>query len=75
MLTDLLDICISTGDEITMDYAMSSVNIKRNDWDCLCGSSDCRGRIRGDDWKKFVNESPLNFPFYLRLKLKEQLKK
>lgn len=40
---------IFPGEEITFDYAMSeSSDYKMK---CLCGSSNCRKLITGDDWK------------------------
>ncbi len=42
---------ITAGEEATMDYAMhfadSAWTMKQS---CSCGSSLCRGRIRGTDW-------------------------
>lgn len=43
---------IEPGEEITFDYAMSdSNNFLFGDWECLCGSHNCRGKITCDDWK------------------------
>ena len=45
---------VSAGEQITFDYAMSDVGIDEEAWKdmkCLCGSSDCRGLIGGNDWK------------------------
>jgi hypothetical protein len=41
---------ISTGEELTIDYATM---IADPEWEiaCQCGSANCRGTIRGDDWK------------------------
>jgi len=43
---------IATGEELTMDYAMFEGD--ENDtkpWICHCGSSLCRHRITGKDWR------------------------
>jgi len=41
---------ISAGDELTFDYATM---IADPGWQmaCRCGAANCRGTIRGDDWK------------------------
>ena len=41
---------ISAGDELTIDYATM---IADAGWQmaCQCGAANCRGTIRGDDWK------------------------
>ncbi|TAL31771.1 MAG: SET domain-containing protein-lysine N-methyltransferase [Spirochaetes bacterium] len=42
---------IVPGEEITYDYATDCTG---RDWDfqCMCGSRECRGRLSRDDWKK-----------------------
>jgi len=43
---------IAIGEELTFDYAMAdSIEGLEGNWDCLCGSPLCRGKIRGSDWK------------------------
>jgi len=43
---------IFLGEELTFDYAMAdSIESLEGNWDCLCGASQCRKRIRGSDWK------------------------
>jgi uncharacterized protein len=41
---------IMPGEEITYDYATDCTG---RDWDfqCICGSAQCRGRLSRDDWK------------------------
>ncbi|HYC83179.1 MAG TPA: SET domain-containing protein [Candidatus Paceibacterota bacterium] len=39
---------IETGEELTYDYAMTDSG--NYDMECKCGSWNCRGRIKGDDW-------------------------
>ena len=41
---------IDTGEEITYDYVMSEASA-RFLLDCRCGSANCRGTIRGSDYR------------------------
>lgn len=41
---------IQPGDEICFDYAMSDSS-DYDEFECHCGSSNCRGCISGNDWK------------------------
>ena len=44
---------IKKGEEITIDYAMSSNNMRSSGiTDCFCGSKICRKKIMPDDWKR-----------------------
>ena len=42
---------ITVGEEVTIDYALQTAVA---DWEmaCSCGSTRCRGRVRGDDWMR-----------------------
>ncbi len=41
---------IMPGEEITYDYATSEANLRwRPEWDCRCGTNQCRGIITGMD--------------------------
>lgn len=42
---------IAAGEEITIDYALQT---SIEDWAmrCRCGSPNCRGAVRGTDWKR-----------------------
>ena len=42
---------IAAGEEVTVDYAMQTA---LPEWEmaCNCGSPQCRGRVRGDDWTR-----------------------
>lgn len=43
---------IPIGEEITFDYAMLDNEIDDSyNFECKCGSSECRGIITGQDWK------------------------
>lgn len=41
---------IEPGEEITYDYAMSDGSAY-DQFQCLCGAGNCRGKVSGDDWK------------------------
>ena len=41
---------ILPGDEVTIDYAMCDGS-PYDEFECACGSSSCRGRITGNDWR------------------------
>ena len=41
---------IQPGDEVTIDYAMCDGS-PYDEFDCACGSSHCRGRVTGNDWR------------------------
>jgi SET domain-containing protein len=41
---------IEPGSELTMDYAINVAHPYR--LVCRCGSSNCRGEITGDDWRR-----------------------
>lgn len=41
---------IRAGEEVCFDYAMSST-CDMDDFDCACGSPDCRGHVGPDDWR------------------------
>lgn len=42
---------IAVGEEITFDYAMSDVT-DYDEFTCECGAPNCRGVVRGSDWRK-----------------------
>ena len=41
---------IAVGEEICFDYAMTDSS-PYDEFDCLCGAANCRGRITGRDWQ------------------------
>lgn len=41
---------IGLGEELTFDYAMSDGG-PYDEFECYCGSLNCRGKITGNDWK------------------------
>ena len=41
---------IAIGEELTYDYATSDAS-DYDEFECACGSDNCRGRITGNDWK------------------------
>ena len=44
---------IQPGEEVTIDYAMCDGS-PYDEFDCACGSSSCRGRVTGNDWRNPV---------------------
>lgn len=42
---------IEAGEDISYDYAMSDGSAY-DEFDCGCGSTECRGRVTGEDWKR-----------------------
>ena len=42
---------IAAGEEITFDYAMSDVT-DYDEFQCDCGTPNCRGMFRGSDWRR-----------------------
>jgi len=41
---------IEIGEELTFDYAMSDGG-PYDEFVCLCGSPNCRGKVTGNDWR------------------------
>jgi hypothetical protein len=41
---------ILPGEEVTIDYAMCDGS-PYDEFDCVCGSPLCRGKVTGDDWR------------------------
>jgi uncharacterized protein len=41
---------IHPGEEVTIDYAMCD-GTAYDEFECACGSSICRGRVTGEDWR------------------------
>jgi uncharacterized protein len=44
---------IRPGEEVTIDYAMCD-GTAYDEFECACGSSICRGRVTGEDWRNPV---------------------
>ncbi len=42
---------IQAGEEANFDYAMCD-GTAYDEFDCSCGSANCRGKVTGDDWKR-----------------------
>ena len=42
---------IKIGEEVCFDYAMSDT-MPYDEFDCGCGSANCRGLVGGNDWQK-----------------------
>ena len=41
---------VAAGEELCFDYAMTDSD-DYDEFTCLCGTSECRGIVRGSDWK------------------------
>lgn len=41
---------IHAGEEVTIDYAMCDGSAY-DEFECACGSTACRGRVTGEDWR------------------------
>ena len=60
------DIC--AGEEITMDYA-TFYNEKMDDFVCHCGADECRGIVRGKDYREnFVDRYGDHVSDYVKMK-------
>lgn len=42
---------IAVDEEVCFDYAMCDGS-NYDEFDCTCGSANCRGRVTGEDWKR-----------------------
>ena len=67
---------ISTGDEITFDYAMQNYCVDHFPSQCLCGAEDCRGEIGG--WQSLPQDKKEQYqgfvaPYLLELDAKHSL--
>ncbi len=50
--TAIVSMCdLGAGEEVCFDYAMCDGS-DYDEFDCSCGSPNCRGRITGEDWKR-----------------------
>jgi hypothetical protein len=55
---------ICGGQELTIDYGCFTVNLDE-DFDCACGSSACRRRVRKDDWRTLALQYGYAMPRFL----------
>lgn len=67
---------ILAGEHVTMDYG-ACMSIPSYELKCLCGEPDCRGVIKGDDWRLRSVQTKLKgyFQPYLQKKIARQRKK
>lgn len=43
---------VEAGEELTIDYALWEADENYiSSWECNCGSSRCRKRVTGNDWR------------------------
>jgi hypothetical protein len=63
---------IVVGEEVTFDYAMSDCS-DYDEFECKCGSDDCRGYCRGTDWRDPALWEKYDgyFSLYLQRKINE----
>ncbi len=66
---------IKPGEEITLDYG-TFYNQRMPRFDCACGSENCRGVIRGTDYKRdFIGRYGIHVSDYVRRRRSEIKKK
>lgn len=65
---------IEAGEEITFDYAMCD-NSDYDEFDCACGSLNCRGRVTGRDWTRPELQEKYDgyFSPYLQRRINERM--
>jgi hypothetical protein len=64
---------IRKGEEVFIDYGCFIVNFDEP-FSCSCGSHNCRGRIRRQDWKKLAATYGMNMPRFLHSRIARALK-
>jgi hypothetical protein len=64
---------IAKGEQVFIDYGCFIVNFDEP-FDCACGSHNCRGRIRRQDWKKLAATYGMNMPRFLHSRIARALK-
>jgi len=62
---------LALGEELTYDYATSDAS-DYDEFDCACGSDECRGRVTGNDWliPEIQNRYNKSFSPYIQRKIK-----
>ena len=51
---------IRQWDPVTIDYSsIQSVKLEGSEFECKCGSSNCRRQVSVDDWKQVTSSNPL----------------
>ena len=63
---------IRKGEEVFIDYGCFIVNFDEP-FNCSCGSHNCRGRIRRQDWKKLAVTYGMNMPRFLHSRIARAL--
>lgn len=58
-------------EELTIDYGCFTVNFDE-DFDCKCGSSNCRKRVRKDDWRSLALRYGYAMPRFLHPHIRPQ---
>lgn len=61
---------IDAEEELTIDYGCFAVNFDE-DFSCQCRSSNCRGRVRKDDWRMLAARNGFAMPRFLHAHIRE----
>lgn len=61
---------INAGDELTIDYGNFIVNFDQ-DFECNCGSEQCRKFIKKNDWLDLIATYGDNFPTFMKEKVND----
>jgi SET domain-containing protein len=56
---------IEDGEELTLDYAVITYGFERP-FECRCNSANCRGKVRGDDWRLIAPEYGAHLHAFMR---------
>ena len=68
---------IEADEEVTFDYAMviceSSGKLEGYEFNCLCGSANCRGKVTGKDW--MIPELQMRYDGFFSWYLQEKIDK
>jgi hypothetical protein len=67
---------IKAGEEVCFDYAMVDMS-DADEFNCQCGSQNCRGRVTGEDWRlpELQNRYKGYFGAHVQRAINESLKK
>jgi hypothetical protein len=63
---------IPRGSELTIDYGCFSINFDE-DFTCQCGSLQCRGRVRKNDWSQLALRYRYSMPRFLHSRIQRLL--
>lgn len=63
---------IKTGEELNIDYGTFIVNVDQ-DFVCSCGSANCRGQIKKNDWQILIQTYGDHFPRFIQKKIHQMI--